>query len=300
MNQWHSISLFLSVAEKKSFTRTAKERKLSVMAVSKQIQQLEASLEQQLFERTTRRVELTEFAEHYYTYCKQIEKTMQNAHEFVKAQQKEICGTLRIFATPIFADYFILPMLADFMQHYPKLKIKLISSAKASSFKSDKFDILIGLCTASMDKALDLRYRRCFKSQYVLAASPNYLAQYGEPKTILDLNDHHFIVNVLYDKPIEIKFSHDESITNLKTILELDNTKAMYQAAGAGIGIIKTPYCYVKSLIDRGKLCLLLNQYSLAEFSANIFYKPTFYELRKIRCFIDFLFAYNQDLFAAQ
>ena len=296
INQWKSISLFLAVANNKSFTQTAKEKDLSVMMVSKQIKQLEAHLKQQLFTRTTRKVELTEFAEHYYVYCKAIEKTLKNADEFVQSQQREISGILTILLEPMFAEQFILPILADFMRLYPKLAVKITLNGKPTANETEENDILMGYCLHNIDHVTKLRHRRIFASPYILAASPDYIARYGEPRTMEALDKHQFIANTLYGTPMQINLANGDMLQNLNIVLELNSLRVMCHTATTDIGIIKVPYCYAKPFIKTGQLRPLLTSYPLEEFTADVFYKLTTYEIKKIRCFIDFLLQNNSLL----
>ena len=77
----------------------------------------------------------------------------------------------------------------------------------------------------------------------------------------------------------------------------LDDLCAMHQAATEDIGIVQTMPHYVNHLLQAGKLELILPNHPLNRANVNIFYKPAYYELKKIRFFIDFLMEQNEKNF---
>lgn len=122
------IKSFLNVAATGSFTRAAEKMHTLQPVLSQQIRDLEAELGVRLFDRTTRRVELTEAGNEFRSTAVKIiedlEMAVRNAHELAERKR----GRVVIAAPPLLAAAVVPPAIADFRQKYPGIEIRLVDA----------------------------------------------------------------------------------------------------------------------------------------------------------------------------
>ncbi|WP_315834795.1 LysR family transcriptional regulator [Bradyrhizobium prioriisuperbiae] len=122
------IQSFLHVAELGSFTRAAEKMHTMQPALSQQVRDLEAELGIRLFDRTTRRVELTEGGAEFRNIAAKIiedlEAAARNAHDLAERKR----GRVTVAAPPLLAAAIVPRAIADFHRKYPGLQVKLIDA----------------------------------------------------------------------------------------------------------------------------------------------------------------------------
>ena len=120
-----SIMYLLAVAEQKSFTRAAEVLYVSQPTLSQQIKQLEDSLNVQLLDRSGRTIQLTSAGEVYLQHARRALGELESAARAIHDLQDLSRGTLRLAMTPI-TDYLTLPLLAQFVEHYPGISVSTL------------------------------------------------------------------------------------------------------------------------------------------------------------------------------
>lgn len=122
------IQTFLQVASLGSFTRAAEKMHTMQPALSQQIRDLETELGIRLFDRTTRRVELTQGGEEFRTMAAKVmedlESAVRNAHGLADRRR----GRVIIAAPPLLAAVVVPRAIADFRQKHPGLEVKLVDA----------------------------------------------------------------------------------------------------------------------------------------------------------------------------
>jgi DNA-binding transcriptional LysR family regulator len=122
------IQAFLQVASLGSFTRAAEKLHTMQPALSQQVRDLEAELGIRLFDRTTRRVELTEGGAEFRNIAAKIiedlEAAARNAHDLVERKR----GRVVVAAPPLLAAAVVPKAIVDFREQYPGLTVRLIDA----------------------------------------------------------------------------------------------------------------------------------------------------------------------------
>src|SRR5690625_1974444 len=110
MVDWEGVNEFVAVAETTSFTAAAQRLGTSVAQVSRRISQLENRLDVQLFQRTTRKVTITEEGRVYYNHCRQVLDGLREAERAVTSLQRQPSGKLRITAPVSYGEIYVAPL----------------------------------------------------------------------------------------------------------------------------------------------------------------------------------------------
>lgn len=119
--------VFYFVAKNKNITKAAQELMISQPAVSKSIKTLENELNSKLFERTNNGVELTEVGNLIYKKIENAISLIESAENDIKSVLNMEMGTLRIGASKVIIDEFLMPYIIKFKNKYPKIDIKILT-----------------------------------------------------------------------------------------------------------------------------------------------------------------------------
>src|ERR1700730_18036069 len=113
------LLVFITVAEKRNFSRAADALNLSQPAISRQIQTLEEYFGARLFERTNKRVELSLAGEVLLPYAQSIIDMHRQASQAVQDLTGMVTGKLQIGASLTIGEYILPRVLASFLKKYP-------------------------------------------------------------------------------------------------------------------------------------------------------------------------------------
>ncbi|APS36648.1 MULTISPECIES: DNA-binding transcriptional regulator YafC [Serratia] len=178
---------FVTVVESGSFSRAAERLQQANSVVSRTVKKLESKLGVTLLNRTTRQISLTQEGENYFRQVQKVLSDMAAAENALLESRQRPQGLLRVDAATPVVLHLLTPLVAEFRERYPEMSLSLVSSENFINLIERKVDIAIrvGELTDSTLKA-----RKLMASYRRILASPAYLAQYGAPKTVADLEHH--------------------------------------------------------------------------------------------------------------
>ena len=138
------INYFLAVAKHGSFTKAANSLYVSQPALSQQIKQLEETLGAALFDRSGRKVRLTDAGEVYADYAQRALQDLAEGKRAIHDVKNLSCGALRVAITPTFTTYLIGPLIKVFNQRYPNVTLSVQEMSQERMEKQlleDEFDL---------------------------------------------------------------------------------------------------------------------------------------------------------------
>lgn len=190
MELFKNMDLFVAVAKACSFRGAAEALGLPNSTVSRRVAQLEQSLGLRLFNRSTRRVDLTEAGQLYFQHCKRLIEEAELAHLELSRLHTEPSGVIRASLPVDFSVLYLAPLLADFAQRYPRIRFDLDLTPAQTDLRSEPVDLSIRIGAPHADKEGHLIARPLAKLARGLFASPTYLAQHGNPSSPQELLQH--------------------------------------------------------------------------------------------------------------
>jgi DNA-binding transcriptional LysR family regulator len=175
------LAIFVAVVESGSFSRAAEQLGQANSAISRSVKKLELKLGVSLLNRTTRQLSLTEEGERYFRRVQSILQEMAAAETEIMESRNAPRGLLRIDAATPVVLHFLMPLIKPFRERYPEMTLSLVSSETFINLIERKVDVAIRAGTLTDSS---LRARPLFKSQRKIIASPAYIKQFGEAKTV--------------------------------------------------------------------------------------------------------------------
>jgi DNA-binding transcriptional LysR family regulator len=286
MTIWDGINEFVCVVETDSFTAAAKRLEVSVAHISRQVNQLEDRLGAKLLYRTTRKLRLTEVGEVYYQHARKIRDDMQAAERAVMEMEGKPTGKLRITAPVYYGEYFLAPLVNDFLLQYPQLDLELKLTNETVDLVKDGYDLAIRLGTLDSSSLMCRKLAR--RTQY-LCASPAYLADHGTPQTLADLANHRCLGGSLD----HWRFLENGKLRNWRvgSAWSCNSGLALKDAALKGLGIVQLPDYYVQVALAQGSLVSLLESHRLPDDGVWVVYPQNRHLSPKVRLLVDFLVA---------
>jgi DNA-binding transcriptional LysR family regulator len=284
------MEVFTKVAALGSFSAAARALGMSQSMATKHVDAIEDRLGAQLFQRTTRRLTLTEAGRRYLDACERILGEIEEADAEAAADVAEPRGILRLNAPVSFGFRQVAPALTEFAPAYPQLTIDLGLTDRFVDLVEEGWDLAIRLGTLR-DSALIAR--RLAPASMVLCASPGYLDRRGTPKAVAELGAHNCLG---YTMPSAANaerwlFGNDGSVSvAVSGNLRANNGDALRAAAIADQGLIYQPAFLVGDDLRAGRLvCVHLDVAPFQFGNVYAVYAPSRHVPAKVRRIIDFL-----------
>ena len=185
------VAVFVEATRTGSLAAAARKLGLAPMAASRRLAALETDLGVRLVHRTTRALALTVEGEAFLPYAEAMMEDAANARAAVRPSVAGAAGLLRVTASLPFGRKVVSAMLPAFLAANPDLRVDLLLT-----------DALVDIVAAGVDVAIRIAplrdsmliARRLADSPRRLYASPGYLAAFGKPRRLADLNEHQCLV----------------------------------------------------------------------------------------------------------
>ncbi|MGZ5052228.1 MAG: LysR family transcriptional regulator [Methylobacter sp.] len=291
MTKLTNVQVFCRIVELGSFAAVAREMNLSAMMISKYMAQLESSLGVALLNRTTRQLSMTEAGKIYYHRSKQLLEDFSALEEYTSQLGFQVKGTLKISAPIDFGGIYMVPAIDAYQRAYPDVKVLMTLHNNRVNLSEGKFDLSI-LVTDTLDPGVVAR--KIAQTRLCTYASPGYLAEHGEPKSLDELGAHrclhytdtpHRDFWVFNDNGEEVKLKANWHFAS-------NNGRALCQAAALGMGITQAPELSVMNFLDEGKLIEILPKYRISPLKIYATYLQRRFLPTKLATFVDFLIKY--------
>ena len=141
---WEDIRLFLAVARGRSFSAGARSLVTDQSTVSRRVAALEAALGRPLFERTSRSLRMTPYAEAWLPWAEGVEASVRAMEDGARAMEDVVQGTVRIALTEGLALHVVVPrVLPALLEKYPELRIELITGDDAKDLVQHEADLAL-------------------------------------------------------------------------------------------------------------------------------------------------------------
>ena len=260
---FEGLAIFAKVLQMQSFARAASELQMSKATVSKAVSRLEAKFGVRLFNRTSRRLSLTEAGKQLAERAAHILAEGELAESESIANAAAPRGHIRLAAPMSFGVLKIAPILPEFLDRYPEVSIDLHLSDAHVDLIGEGYDAAIRI--ASLPDS-SLLARALVPVALYLVASPEYLAKYGRPSHPQRLADHRCIC---YASTVgdTWHFRHERGDTaSVRPAgpLRVNNGDAMMPLLLGGSGLTILPDFILREALDDGRLEVVLPDWKVS------------------------------------
>ena len=286
---FEGLAIFAKVVELRSFAAAAGELALSKATVSKAVSRLEQRLGARLFNRTSRRLALTDAGQKLSERAARLLADGEAAENEALAQSATPRGLVR-FAVPMtFGVSKVAPILPEFLEAYPDVAIDLHLSDAMVDLIGDGFDA--GLRIASLPDSSLIARRLCAMPRYTVA-SPAYLRRHGRPTHPMHLARHRCLGYAYLSTPDVWHYTNnagEQVSVRPAGPLRVNNGEALMPALLAGLGIADLPDFIVGDAIASGKVEVILKGWKQTEGALHLLMPPGGPRPARVEALADFL-----------
>lgn len=280
------MSVFVAVADAGSFTAAADRLGMAKSAVSQAVSALERELGVQLFQRSTRKLAITEAGAAFRHDCVELLAQAAAAVDRVRSGKAHPTGVLRITSVADSAP-MVAEWIADYCARYPAMRIEYLPTDQKIDLIADRFDLALRI--GSMQDS-SLRAVKLGELETWLVAAAEYLARRGTPRRPQDLVAHEWIALTVVPTPWTRVFespSGRQERVRLSGAISVSAAAAMRSLVQAGAGIAAFPDSMVSADVAAGRLTRLLADYRLPKLFLYAVYPGSRTVPAKTRAFID-------------
>lgn len=286
------LKTFAVVVSEGSFTKAADKLGTSNQLVSKYIAELEKQLDTRLFNRTTRKIHLTEAGKQCLQHTNHILESVNDMESQLGLLNSEAKGVLHVSAPVSFSTLHLAGALSAFQQAHPRVSINLQLNDRKIDVIEEGFDVAI---RAGHLANSTLVAKKITTIQLALCASPSYWEKYGTPEHPNELKPEHYL------EYSYVNYDNDESelIAALKANahkvtprLTANNGEVLTNVAKQGEGYVLQPTFIAGEALKNGELVSILHDFVPQAISLYAVYPHRKLISNKLRVFIDFLSSY--------
>ena len=286
----NDLYLFVRVVDKGSFTAAGRAAGLTISRVSRRIAALEERLGVLLLHRTTRRLALTAVGELFYQHCRAMVSEAEAAAEAVEQVQATPRGRVRITCPALTAQSVLGPIITDFLQRYPEVRVSLAATDRIVDLIDEGFDVAIRFRAAPLEDS-NLVARALGESHTYLVASPAFLDRHGRPARPADLADLSSVGKSRHDTAYRWHLTEGNGHTTVishQPLLDSDDWLVIKHAALRGVGVAAIPGELCREELESGELEIVLPDWHLPGTNLHIVYTSRRGLIPAVRAFIDF------------
>jgi DNA-binding transcriptional LysR family regulator len=288
--QLPGVAAFARVAQQASFSKAAAELGISPSALSQAVRSLEARIGMRLLDRTTRRVGLTEAGAQFLRRVLPALEQLGTAFGELDELRGQPTGTLRISLPRLAMKLVVAPLLREFCDAYPQIRLDLIADDRFVDLIGEGFDAGIRFGESLAQDMIAVRASG--ELRIAVVGSADYFRRHPKPLAPADLHRHaclrfRFNSGLIY----RWEFGRDGKDIDIDVdgpLLCNDNA-LMVEAARQGVGLAHVMEDLVRDEIADGSLVRVLADWCPAFPGFYLYYSNRAQMPLKLRVLIDFL-----------
>src|SRR5271169_2945407 len=286
---FEGLAIFAKVVELRSFAAAADELALSRATISKAVSRLEERLGARLFNRTSRRLALTDAGQKLSERAARLLADGEALETEALAQSVTPRGLVRLAVPMTFGVKAVAPLLPEFLQTYPEVSIDLHLSDATVDLIGEGFDA--GLRIARLPDSSLIARRLCGMPRFTVAA-PSYLKRYGRPTHPMQLAQHRCFGYAYLSTPNVWHYTNaagEQASVRPGGQLRVNNGEALMPALLAGLGVADLPDFIVGDAIASGEVEVILKGWKQPEGAVHLVTPPGGPRPARVEVLADFL-----------
>ena len=287
MDKLRGIQTFIAIADRGSLTAAAAALDTSLPTVVRRLAELEDSLGVRLFNRTTRRIHLTDEGHRYLAICRNALGQLEEAEDTLFDAHAKPSGKLVITMPVMFGRLHVAPLIREFMRLHPALTVEMLMFDRTIDLIEEGVDLAVRiahLVDSSLHAVPVGKLRR------VICASPDYLKSHGTPRHPSDLATHAGVRFTGRSGLSEWQFSENGRAFGVRIPPRIltNSVEAAVDACCEGLGLGMFLSYQVQASVRSGLLKPVLRKYETDPVPVSILYPHARLMPARVRAFIDF------------
>lgn len=251
------------------------------------MKRLERQLGVNLFNRSPKKIELSEAGHEFLQNCRSVLEARDLACTLAQNKEHNVSGELTISVGSEFGSSLICPFIINMKQHYPLVTFKVPVRADRKPFRMEP-DIDCYISTGQLP-APNLEHHLLGKFTFRLYASPDYLENHGVPDQIMDIEQHKLIASIKNGQTEHWQLQNKKRTAEIcpESGIMSDSYWMTKYFAVDGMGLAYLPDFFVNNELDEQLLVPVLPSWRSAPIPLYLMYPPQNRNNRKIRFFAE-------------
>jgi len=289
MDKLQAMAVFVKIAEQGSLTAAANTLGKSLPSIVRMLAALEESLQVRLFNRTTRRIALTEEGRLYLERCRKILAEIEESELALSQNQVEPHGSITLTAPVRFGEMHVAPSVTRFLERHRQVQVKLLLLDRVVNLMDEGIDLAVRI--AHLEDS-SLIAKPVGEIRQVVCASPILLEESGgapqRPEQLSVLPCVH--CTSISSSPV---WHFDDSGKRLDVQINgafmCNQVRASVDACVAGLGFGLFFNYQVMPWVERGELEMILSDFEPAPLPLSLVYPHTRLMAMRVRTLVDWL-----------
>jgi len=284
MDHLKAMQVFSAIAQEGSLVGASRKLSISAASVTRIIKELEDHLGTPLIIRTTRAINLTETGEAYLENSNRILEAVSAADSSARGKALEPHGVLRLTAPLLFGRYYIAPIIREYLEHHPEVRVEAVFTDHNSRLVDEGFDLAVRI--GELEDS-SMRATRVGAVRQVVVGAPDYFERYGYP-THPDQLSHHRLIGFEGPgfSPSIWNFDNGLDVT-VKSRLKFTDMAACLRMASLGYGLATSLSYQVGMKLKADQLQSALSDFLTRERPVSLIHANQNGKSAKLRAFLD-------------
>lgn len=284
MDMLLKLKAFIATADAGNFSEAGRNSYASPSVIMKRVDALEWDFKTKLFERSTRRLTLTDTGQSYLTHARQLIQSYNDMVSGAILNPGRIEGPIRLKVPAVLIQQGLGTLFAAYRIQNPLVQLDIIASDRGGNPAVEGFDIAVGMDQMSYPEVVEQIIRPFPR---LLCAAPTYLARCDAPLHPRDLI-HHQCLTFSIAGPIWGFDSPEGRVeVDVRPVLVTNDTGYLCAAACDGQGIVQLALPFVADALQSGQLVPVLEQFPLVERWVKIMVPSARLELMRVKLLFD-------------
>ncbi|BDR09186.1 LysR family transcriptional regulator [Comamonas thiooxydans] len=280
------IQTFVEVVRCNGFSEAARQLHVVPSVIAKRVSQLEQELQIKLFDRTTRRVTLTEAGERLHARAASVVAEFEELMHDVRRDEGKPEGHLRVMAPTTLTMEQLGGVFCCFLAAHPRITMEISLVDRSTNPAESGFDIAISGRAASYEGVVDVPL--C-PVNLTLCAAPAYLEQFGMPNHPRDLADHACLAFSATGLTWAFQSNRGALTIDVRPRLIADDNRTLLRAALQALGVVALPQYIAGPSLDSGALVEVLPKFPLQENWFKAYVPRRKMSVTRVRALLDYL-----------
>jgi DNA-binding transcriptional LysR family regulator len=254
------LRAFINVTEAGSFTDAAQRHRQTQSGLSLLVKELEAELGIRVFDRSTRKIELTLAGADFYPLALKVIQDLDSAVESTRQLRDKLRGTVRIACTPLYASSLLPRALVEYRKRFPAIDVRLLDSLNEQALLrviSGEADFAVA---PQRDTLPDLKEEPLFKDRFEIVCPANHLLTKMKSVKWQDVLDHPFVsLTSDYSRRLQIDLAANSSGLLLQPAHEVSYLTTALGMVNAGLGVTALPSSALPMISPLGLVTLAVD-----------------------------------------